>query len=134
MVEKDAAEIIGDFATSSRLVVAPTRKSDAVSGVGSCDGGRAVVRMPSMPVCDQRDSVEADTGLRVGLWLRMATVRFGIRGERSCGRRDGGRASCGTCAADAFEPAADANASSLDWGVVKILWATELPPVPQSAG
>ena len=125
MVEKGTAGI-GDAAVEP-VAVAPSqnRTQFLVSGALS---GRAVVHTPVLPVVTNETALKP-TRVRIGV-APDGTVRFASL-ERSCGKETVDAQAVELAQQIRFEPATDPKAPSLDWGVVKILWATELPPVPQ---
>jgi TonB family protein len=72
------------------------------------------------------------TRVRIGV-APDGTVRFASV-ERSCGKETVDAQAVELAQQIRFEPVTDAKSSSLDWGVVKMLWATELPPVATGNG
>jgi TonB family protein len=135
MLEKGTAGI-GDAAVEP-VAVAPSENrtlflvSDALAPIRSELAGRAVVRMPSLPVVTNETALKP-TRVRIGV-APDGTVRFASV-ERSCGKETVDAQAVELAQRIRFGPAADPKASSLDWGVVKILWATELPPVASGNG
>jgi TonB family protein len=103
--------------------------SGALAPLGAGLAGRAVVRTPSLLVVTNETALKP-TRVRIGV-APDGTVRFASV-ERSCGKETVDAQAVELAQQIRFEPATDPKSSSLDWGVVKILWATELPPVPQS--
>jgi TonB family protein len=136
MVEKGTAGI-GDTAVEPVAVVpSENRTLFLVSGALAPNGrsglaGRAVVRTPSLPVVTNETALKP-TRVRIGV-APDGTVRFASV-ERSCGKETVDAQAVELAQQIRFEPATDSKASSLDWGVVKILWATELPPVTNGDG
>jgi TonB family protein len=92
---------------------------------------RAAVRMPSLPVVTNETALKP-TRVRIGV-APDGTVRFASV-ERSCGKETVDAQAVELAQQIRFEPVTDAKSSSLDWGVVKMLWATELPPVATGNG
>ena len=124
MADKGATWI--EDAAVEPVTVAPSenRTLFLVSGLA----GRAPVRMPSLPVVTNETALKP-TRVRIGV-APDGTVRF-VSVERSCGKETVDTQAVELAQQIRFEPAMDPKASSVDWGLVKIFWATELPSVPQ---
>jgi TonB family protein len=122
MAEKGTAEI-GDNAVEP-VEVAHSENRTLFLVLGA--GGRAVVRMPSLPVVNNETALKP-TRVRIGV-ATDGTVQFASV-ERSCGKEKIDAQAVELAQQIRFEPARDPKADSLVWGVVKMLWATEPPPV-----
>jgi|GEM_PF-903650 len=132
MVEKGTAGIADAV---EPVAVAPIQNqtlllvSGELTPIRSGLAGRVMARTPSLPVVTN-DTALKPTRVRIGV-AQDGLVRFASV-ERSCGKETVDAQAVELAQQVRFEPATDTKTSSLDWGVVKILWATELPSVPQS--
>ena len=128
-IEDAAVEPVEGAPSENRtlFLVSGATASTRVSGLA----GRALVRTPSLPVVNNETALKP-TRVRIGV-APDGTVRFASV-EQSCGKETVDAQAVELARQIRFEPATDPKASSLDWGVVKILWATELPPVTNGGG
>ena len=126
MTEKDTAGI-GDVSVEP-VEVAPSENRTLFLVSGAL-AGRAVVRTPSLPVVNNETALRP-TRVRIGV-APDGVVQFASV-ERMCGKEAVDAQAVALVQQFRFEP--DTEASSLTWGVVKMLWATELPPVANNNG
>jgi TonB family protein len=129
MVEKSSSVGIDDAAVAP-VEVAPSENRTLFLVSGAL-AGRALVRIPSLPVVNNEMALKP-TRVRIGV-APDGTVQFASV-ERSCGKDMVDAQAVELAQQIRFEPATDLKAPSLAWGVVKMLWATEPPPIANGNG